>query len=88
MQDAWFHVSNGSASVPINELVRFFDCSWYPSVKKGQVSENAVLAAFKYNIGDRDVDEEAFTDYHTDLSAGVRGDRLFEAIVRNTWHLG
>ena len=34
------------------------------------------------------MNEDLFTDYHTDLSAGIHGDRLFEAVVRNTWHLG
>jgi len=30
---------------------------------------------------------DAFLQYHWDVSAVVVGDRLFEAVVRNTWHL-
>lgn len=88
VQDAWFHLSEGSDSIAVQELVRCFDCSWYPSVQDGSVDEDAVLAAFQYNLGSGDIDEAAFVNYHTDLSAGIQGDRRFEAVVRNTWHLG
>mmetsp|Transcript_3934 Transcript_3934/g.8196 ORF Transcript_3934/g.8196 Transcript_3934/m.8196 type:complete len:827 (-) Transcript_3934:114-2594(-) len=88
VQDAWLNISHGSDSIPVQELVRCFDCSWYPSVQDGSVNEDAVLAAFQYNMGADNVNEEAFIGYHTDLSAGIQGDRLFETVVRNTWHLG
>ena len=88
IQEAYDKLSGGH---PLNrqDLIRHFDCSWYPSVTRSNdpLDEDHIKQAFSMQFTSDDITEEDFLEYHHDLSCSIDGDRLFEVVLRNTWHI-
>jgi Ca2+-binding EF-hand superfamily protein len=96
VKQAWRHVTRGgggSAVLDVDVLMQAFNCLWYPSVASRAADPARVVEAVHKRFCDGDngggnqqtVDFHAFLQYHWDVSASVEGDRMFDAVVRNTW---
>ena len=99
-EEAWNHLGGGSGAnvnISVKDLCAHFDCHWYPSVAEFDYSggergvdpediEDAFAERFR-RAEVTEVDFDEFMQFHHDFSATIESDRIFEAFIRNTWHL-
>ena len=72
-------------------ICRFPSVALYDATRGGSgVNPESIESAFAEHfrlVDVEDVNFDAFMQFHHDVSATINSDRIFEAFVRNTWHL-
>jgi len=82
---------DGSGILEPADLKRRYRTFAHPDVRAGIRDEDEVynefLDHFDTIAGDRQVSKVEFERYYESMSAVINNDKLFEAMIRNTWHL-
>lgn len=82
--------ANGDGVVRLDDIARLYDVTNHPDVKSGKLTPKDALRAFMADWdtnGDDVVEFSEFVDYYENISATIDGDRYFELMMRNTWHI-
>jgi Ca2+-binding EF-hand superfamily protein len=83
--------ADGSGILEAADLKKRYRTFAHPDVRAGVRSEDEVynefLDHFDTVAGDRAVSKVEFEKYYESMSAVIHNDKLFEAMIRNTWHL-
>jgi len=82
---------DGSGILEPGDLKSRYRTFAHPDVRAGIRDEDEVYNEFLDHFdtinGDRHVSKTEFEKYYESMSAVISNDKLFEAMIRNTWHL-
>mmetsp|Transcript_18496 Transcript_18496/g.28399 ORF Transcript_18496/g.28399 Transcript_18496/m.28399 type:complete len:106 (-) Transcript_18496:27-344(-) len=90
VQQAYSKLKNGKATVTIADLERGYDCSVNPEYVFGHKTQAQLVQEFlgvwesQHREGVVSLGE--FIDYYRDVSPSIKSDKVFENMMRNTWH--
>jgi Ca2+-binding EF-hand superfamily protein len=80
---------NGDGLVKLDDIARIYDASKHPEVQSGSKSERDIFMEFMslWETQEKDgiITFDEFSQYYSDISAGVDSDEEFEAIMQNAW---